>query len=905
MEQALAGDIQTYNRKRDFRKTAEPRGRRAAPSKGLPKFVIQKHDASHLHYDFRLEIGGVLASWAVPKGPSLDPKQKRLAVRTEDHPMDYGSFEGSIPEGEYGGGTVMLWDQGSYRPIGNAKEGLRKGDLKFELRGRRLKGSFVLARMRRRGNEKAENWLLVKHRDEAARPGSGDAIVQEHTDSVESDRSMAEIAEGEAVWHSNRRAAKKAKGKTKANGRLKEEAAVARPKKKIARVDLAKLKGARKGRLPAKLSPQLATLVEAAPAGKGWLSEIKFDGYRMVTRIDRGKVQIFSRNGNPWTKKLPTLAKSLARLKVEQAWLDGEIVVLDDDGRSNFSKLKDALGGADPRNVFYFLFDIMYLDGYHTTGCRQDDRKALLESVLARGSLPPFLRYSDHMQEAPEAIQQRACQMNLEGIIIKQAEAPYRQDRTRSWLKLKCIQREEFIVIGYTDPAGTRAGLGALHLGYYDKDGDLHYAGGVGTGFKTAQLIAIEKQLSKHERKIPLSVWIHGEKPPKRMHWVRPTMVVETSYMDWTDGGAVRHAVFLGIRDDKEPLDVVRDPPTPAKSRFSGNGTIITARPAKPKTETAKDVAKKARPTAADLPKVIDNSKPDDGRVRLTHPDKLLWPEQKLTKQDLYDYWQRAAVHALPYIGDRPLALVRTPDGIGGETFFQKKLSPGFPRQVLDMELDGEQIIAIDSVEGFLGLAQMSAIEIHPWGSTIEDISKPNVIVMDLDPDEGLDFDDVIEAAHALHDALAAVGLKSWCKTTGGKGLHVVFPFEPGPGWDEVKAFAKSIATAFARSEPKRYTDALAKKARRGRIFIDYLRNGRGATAIGPFSPRARPGATIAMPLTWRQVKPGLDPRDYTIAASDKLLKDGARAWQDFLTTKQRLTDKIRQAFSSVGQKNR
>lgn len=884
----MAGDIQTYNQKRDFRKTAEPPGKVSDPSKGLPKFVIQKHDATRLHYDFRLEIGGVLVSWAVPKGPSLDPGEKRLAVRTEDHPMEYGKFEGTIPEDEYGGGTVMLWDQGTFKPIGNPRDGLRKGDLKFELRGKRLKGSFVLARMRNRGNEKGENWLLIKHRDDAAKPGSNDLVVQEFQTSVKTSRSMKEIAEGNAVWHSNRSGGQK-------NGKLTEEVAVEQPKRRIAKVDVSKLKGAKKARLPAKISPQLATLIEDAPPGTGWLSEIKFDGYRMLARIDDGEVKIFSRNGNPWTSKIPTIAKSLSKIKVKQAWLDGEIVVLDDDGKSNFSKLKDALGGQDPRNVFFFLFDILYLDGYNTMACRQDDRKSLLEYVLGN-SPPPYIKYSDHMEERPQAIQERACQMHLEGIIVKQADAPYKQTRNRLWLKLKCIQREEFIVVGYTDPQGTRAGLGALHLGYYDKDGDLHYAGGVGTGFNTRTLLEIENQLSELVRKIPPAIWVHGEKPPSRMHWVKPQMVVETSYMEWTDGGVIRHAVFLGTREDKTPSDVVRDPPTPAVTRFTGAGTIVKAAAVKPKPKKAKTETRKP----VDLPTIIDKRQPSDGTVRLTHPDRILWPDKKLTKKHLADYWDRAAPYALPYIGGRPLALVRTPDGIKGEVFFQKKLTAGFPSQILDLEVEDEQVIAIDSPEGFLALAQMSAIELHPWGSTVEHISKPDLIVMDLDPDVGLDFEDVIQAAHDLHDALQSVGLTSFCKTTGGKGLHVVVPFEAELGWDEVKGFAKSIATAFAKSEPKRFTDELAKKARKGRIFIDYLRNGRGSTAIGPFSPRARDGATIAMPLTWRQVKPGLDPSDYTIEASQKQLKDGATAWKDFLSTEQRLTEKIRRAFKSV-----
>lgn len=884
----MAGDIQTYNRKRDFKKTAEPPGKVSEASKGDPKFVIQKHAASRLHYDFRLEIDGVLASWAIPKGPSLDPGEKRLAARTEDHPMEYGTFEGTIPKGEYGGGTVMLWDQGTFKPIGDARAGLRKGDLKFELRGKRLKGSFALVRMRGRPNEKGENWLLIKHRDEAAKQGSKDTIVRMHETSVATGRSMEEIAEGNAVWHSNRSGGDK-------NGQLQKHGSAQSPKKRIAKVDVAKLKGARKARIPAKMAPQLATLIETPPPGSDWLSEIKFDGYRMLARIDDGDVKIYSRNGNQWTDKIPSIAKSLEELKVRQAWLDGEIVVLDDEGRSDFSKLKDALSSPDPRNVFFFLFDIMYLDGYNVMGCRQDDRKALLEYVLGN-SPPAYIKYSDHMEERPGAIQERACQMHLEGIIVKQADAPYKSSRNRSWLKLKCIQREEFVVIGFTDPQGTRAGLGALHVGYYDKEGELHYAGGVGTGFNTKTLLEIEKKLSEHIRKIPPAIWVHGEKPPSKMHWVRPEMVVETSYMEWTDGGVIRHAVFLGVREDKTPSDVIRDPPTEAVTRYTGAGTIVKAAAVKAKPKKAR--AERKKPIA--VPAIIDKRRPDDGTVKLTHPDRILWPDKKLTKRDLADYWERAAPYALPYIGGRPLALVRTPDGIKGEQFFQKKVSPGFPKQILDLHIEDEQVIAIDGPEGFRALAQMSAIELHPWGSTIERISKPDNIVMDLDPDVGLDFEDVIEAAQDLRDALQSVGLTSFCKTTGGKGLHVVVPFEPDLGWDEVKDFAKSIATAFAKSQPKRFTDELAKKARKGRIFIDYLRNGRGATAVGPFSPRARDGATIAMPLTWKQVKVGLDPADYTIEASDKLLKAGADSWKDFFDTNQRLTDKIRRAFKSV-----
>lgn len=868
----MAG-IGTYNRKRNFSRTAEPPGKVSAPSKGEPRFVVQKHDASRLHYDFRLEIDGVLCSWAVPKGPSLDPGEKRLAVRTEDHPMEYGGFEGTIPQGEYGGGSVMLWDQGTYKPIGNAREGLKKGDLKFELRGKRLRGSFVLARMKPRPKEKTGNWLLIKHRDDAARPGSGDAVVRENTQSVKTARGMDEIAAGSKTWASNRTKKKKAKPAD--------------------RIDPAKLTGARKARMPQKMSPQLATLIEEPPPGSDWLSEIKFDGYRMLARIEDGEVRIFSRNGLPWEQKLPKIARSLARLKVTSAWLDGEIVVLDEDGRSSFGRLKNALGG-EQGEIFFFVFDILHLDGLNLMNCRQDDRKAVLAQVL--GLEPPaWLKYSDHMAGLPERIRERACEMNLEGIIVKAADAPYRQQRTRNWLKLKCIQREEFVVVGYTDPQGSREGFGALHLGYYDADGRLHYAGGCGSGFNARMLKNLHARLETSMRKIAPSILIHGDGPPKRLNWVKPGIVVETQFTEWTDGGSVRHAVFLGVRDDKTPSDVVRDPPTAPIGRFSGAGTVVTAVAARSRKRIeAKD---KEKPVA---PAVIDNRRDEAEGVRLTHPAKLLWPDEKISKTDLAAYWKRAGIHALPHIAGRPLALVRCPDGIGAEQFFQKKVSPGFPRQIEDIHLGDEQVIAIRDADGLRALSQMAAIEIHPWGSTLDAIERPTQIVIDLDPDKGLDFEDVVDAALQVRDAFKTAGLVSFCKTTGGKGLHVVVPFRPTLEWDEAKAFARSIAAAFTGAEPRRFTDVAAKKSRGGRIFIDYLRNSRGATAVAPFSPRARPGATIAMPLKWSQVKPGLDPADYTIRSSETQLAAGAAAWKDFFETDQTLSARIRRAFESL-----
>jgi bifunctional non-homologous end joining protein LigD len=885
-------DIQTYNRKRDFRKTAEPPGKVSSPTRGLPKFVIQKHDASRLHYDFRLEIDGVLCSWAVPKGPSMDPGEKRLAVRTEDHPMAYGSFEGTIPKGEYGGGTVMLWDEGRFKPEGDAKAALKKGDLKFEIMGHRLRGKFGLVRMRKRGNEKTENWLLIKKRDSEAREGSGDAVVVENVTSVTTQRAMDEIAAGKSrVWHSNRD-----------NGHEKPAASVSAEEKpaaakmpKIKHIDVAKLTGARKDKFRGKLAPQLATLIEEAPEGDAWLSEIKFDGYRMLARIDDGQVKIFSRNGLPWERKLPQIADSLSKLNVRQAWLDGEIVVLDDEGRSSFGKLKDALGEGPQSSIFFFLFDILYLDGYSTVNCKQVDRKALLHSILGAAP-PPFLKYSDHVEGVPDTIRQKACEMRLEGIIVKAADAPYQHSRNRNWLKLKCIQREELVIVGYTEPKGSRTGFGALQLGYYDKNGHLHFAGGVGAGFTVKTLEMLHKKLVTSARKIPPSIWLHGEKPPKGMHWVKPELVAEFQFTEWTKDGSIRHGVFLGLRDDKTANEVVRDPPTTAISRFTGAGAVVKAT----SKATAKKRAAKSKVALEDVPAIIDKRDTKSGDVNLTHPDKLLWPDDDLTKADLAAYWERASAYALPFIAGRPLAIVRCPEGIDEEQFFQKRTSPGFPKQILDIDTGQERIMAIEGPEGLRALSQMSAVEIHPWGATVANIEKPDVVVIDLDPDPGVSFTQVIQAVKDINAVIESAGLTTFCKTTGGKGLHIVIPVQPTLGWDEVKEFAKSIASGFARAEPKRFTDKMSKATRKGRIFIDYLRNGRGATAIAPFSPRARAGGTIAMPVKWSQVKVGLEPKRFTIAATERELKAGAEAWKDFFKVKQALTDKVRRAFARL-----
>lgn len=889
--------IATYNAKRDFKKTPEPPGKIGARRSRNLHYVIQKHDATRLHYDFRLEIGGVLASWAIPKGPSLDSGERRLAVRTEDHPMDYGGFEGTIPKGEYGGGTVMLWDRGTWEPEGKepAQAQLRKGSLKFSLRGERLHGSFALVRMKPRKGEKAENWLLIKHSDEAAQRGSDDQVVRANTTSVASERSMDEIAQGSEVWHSNRGNANgKAAEPPSVEKAGKAQKAKARRKAKTTPPDPSRIDGARKARAPAKLSPQLATLSEEAPTDSGWLSEIKFDGYRMVAHVDDGKVTIFSRNGIDWSKKLPEIAASLAKLPVKNAWLDGEVVSLNGEGHSSFSLLKTALSDKRTGQLLFYVFDLLHLDGYSLTDCRQIDRKTALAQVLA--DPPPLIKYSEHFEGVPERVKEQACAMHLEGVICKRADAPYRAERNRNWLKLKCIQREEFVVVGYTDPKGSRTGFGALLMGYYDPKGALHYAGGVGSGFNQKTLADLHERLKKLERKIGPRIIVHGEEgPPRGIRWVKPELIAELQFTEWTGDGVLRHATFLGLREDKEPMDVVREPPdSVAEGHAISASAIVTAKPPRSKAKRKK-VSKKQ----ADVPAIIDNRRDGNAEVALTHPDRVIWPDARLTKADLAAYWETMAELALPHIAGRALALVRCPDDIEGEQFFQKKVSPGFPRQVLDLEAGGERVLAIEDADGLRALAQMSAIEIHPWGSRLDDIERPDRLIFDFDPDSTVGFGQVIEAAHMLGDVLDEAGLKSFPKTTGGKGLHVVLPIRPEMEWDQAKEFCHDVARWMVRRDPQRFTAELAKAKRKGRIFVDYLRNGRGATAIAPFSPRARPGATFAMPIAWKDVKPSLDPKRYTLPDAASFKAQAKAAWRGFFEVEQSIGAKARKVFQS------
>jgi bifunctional non-homologous end joining protein LigD len=832
--------IRTYRAKRDFSVTAEPPPGKAAQSREGPIFVVQKHQAHRagLHWDFRLEHGGVLWSWAVPKGPSLDPADKRTAVHVEDHPLDYAGFEGAIAEGQYGAGKVELWDRGTWEPLDDPDAGMRKGELRFLLHGQRLNGRFTLVRLKPRPGQRnrQDNWLLIKGHDEAERTGADAPTIERQEDPP-----------------------KPARKPTRQ-----------RPTKPPAA-------GAVRARLPEQQAPQLAAVASEPPEGKGWISEIKFDGYRLLSWNDHGLVRLMTRGGLDWTDRLPALAREVARLDVDTAVLDGELVALDRKGVSRFPALQDALSAGKDETLNYYLFDLLYLDGWDLRPCHLVDRKRVLSGLADWSGM---LRYSDHFEGNAASILNGARRMGLEGIICKQADAPYRAGRSRVWLKVKWREREEFVVLGWTPPEGSRIGLGSLHLGYYDRDRRLHYAGGVGTGFSEGELKRLSSRLAELAADPPKAMRVAGDPLPGDIHWVRPELVAEVEFAGWSGAGRVRQAVYLGLREDKPALEVVRDPADPEAERKP-----LSPRPA----------ADGAAGTPRQRSSIVTASAPQRravvvGGVSLTHADRELWPG--ITKLHLAEYWQAIADHALPGIARRPLAIMRCPEGVAGEHFFQKHANGSLPAGIRQGEADGQPYLAIDGVEGLIGMAQISAIELHAWGAAEADPLRPDQIVFDLDPGEGVGFSDVASAALDIRDHLQRLGLTSFCRTTGGKGLHLVVPLQPVAHWDDVKPFCRAFAEALSRDQPERYLSTVKKADRRGRILIDWLRNGLGATAVASFCPRARPGATVATPVAWDDVNRELDPAQFTLRTiPDRLAHQRADPWKGFDAARRRLPD--------------
>jgi bifunctional non-homologous end joining protein LigD len=820
-----------YQARRDFTKTPEPRGH-PGPQPAGSMFVVQKHDASRPHYDFRLEVDGVLKSWAVPKGPSLDPADKRLAMQTEDHPLEYGSFEGIIPEGEYGGGTVLLWDRGTWAPTGDPAAGIRAGRLKFTLAGEKLRGGFTLIRLRGRGRRDADgrSWLLIKERDEHAKPSAELSVTDARSESVVTGRRIVEVATGRArTWHSNRSAkvARRAAPPTPRPARAK-PGSPGRPPP-----------GARPSRLRKFVQPQLATLVAAPPAGDEWLHELKFDGYRILCRIEKGRVTLWSRNARDWTAQFPGIASAASQLPVRAALLDGEIAVLLPNGTTSFQALQNALSAGDRGQLVYFVFDLLHLDGQDLTGAPLEARKTALEELIGTGRDGP-IRYSAHVVGQGEAFFRQACRRSLEGVVSKRRDRPYEPGRGRSWLKVKCIQEQEFVVGGFTEPKGTRAGLGALLLGVHDDGDGLAYAGKVGTGFTGAAARRLRERLDGlRVEKSPF------RRPPpgaREARWVKPELVAEVEFTEWTTDGRLRHPSFKGLREDKPAGEVVRERPAPAQASASRGGG----------RRTRKTAVKQANASAGPQDDAVVAG------VRISHPDRVVYPAQGITKAQLAGYYAAIAEHMLPHLRSRPTVLLRCPEGLGQECFYQKHAGSWAPSSLRRVPIREKRktsdYLVVDDVAGLVSLVQMGALEFHTWNAQADSLETPDRLVFDLDPGPDVPWPAVRTAARLVRARLDAHGLTSFVKTTGGKGLHVVAPIAPGPDWDACLAFAHQVTEALVAETPRAFVATMAKVARKGKIFIDYLRNQRGATSVAAYSTRARPGAPVSTPITWDEL---------------------------------------------------
>lgn len=836
--------LETYRRKRDFSLTAEPPG--AVEAAAGRSFVVQKHAARALHYDFRLEHDGVLLSWAVPKGPSIDPAVKRLAMQVEDHPVEYGGFEGSIAEGQYGAGTVIVWDRGTWRPDGDVQQMLAKGHLRFQLHGEKLRGGFVLLRAGKADKQGRQRWLLLKRDDAEAKRGSADALLVEEPASVLSGRSIEELANEPKK---GKRAPAKVKQTIEKRKKRKPTPAVSLPS------------GAERGEMPAWVAPELALLTDQPPPGAEWFNEVKFDGYRMLARIEAGAVRLLSRRGNDWTERLPSLARAFLDLGVQNALIDGEVVVFDEQGVTDFQALQNSLDASKGEPCAYLAFDLLFFDGYDLRPLPLRDRKAALQRVFSNVE-NRRLRFSEHVIGHAPAFFENACKAGLEGIVCKRSDAPYTSRRSGAWLKCKCSERQEFVIGGYTEPAGSRSHFGALLLGLSTEEG-LVYAGKVGTGFTEQSL----RDLARRMKPLGRAECPFVKKPPGfssgKLHWLEPKLVAEVRFAERTRSGLVRQASFQGLRQDK-PAEEVHDEVRVSPARARGKKT-----PA-----------------------------PNLEGVSLTHPDRVLFPREGLTKLDLATHYAAVADWMLPHVSGRPLMVLRCPEGVNGECFYQKHPSRGLPNAVMAIgvaEKKGpKQHLTIDSLAGLLGLVQIGGLEIHTWGSRNESLDCPDRLTFDLDPAEELPWERVVEAALRVKEELARLGLQAFVKTTGGKGLHVVTPIEPTVKWDAAKAFSKRVVERIAKAEPSRYLTTMRKDKRRGRVFLDYLRNAKGATSVCAYSTRAKPGALVATPITWQELSAGARPEQFDVAAMIGRMKRLRRdPWFELDAHAVRLTDEL------------
>jgi len=815
----MASSSSEYNRKRNFDVTAEPRDDerpRSRETRGALTFVIQKHAARRLHYDLRLELDGTLKSWAVPKGPSLDPSEKRLAVQVEDHPIAYGSFEGSIPAGQYGAGDVIVWDRGEWRADGDAAEAYAAGKLKFELRGEKLRGHWTLVRTRLRGHGDKPQWLLIKERDAEAREIADYDVTAAEPDSVQSDKTLPRLEQG-----------KKAKPATRPTS---------------AKAPARKTTGeARKADLPETLEAQLATLVDSPPAGD-WLYEVKYDGYRLLAHIEGSEVRLFTRSGNDWTERLPDQAKALAALGLDNAWLDGEIVVNDAQGVSSFQALQNAFETGKATAIAYYLFDLPYLNGADLRKVPVEQRRELLGTLLENNNDSDLLRFSAAFEVPADRLLASACELGLEGVIGKRLGSPYRSRRNKDWIKLKCAHRQEFVIVGYTPPKGGRQHLGALLVALHDEQGALHYAGKVGTGFTAALL----KQL--HARFQPLIV----KQPPvvdppkgaayRQVTWLKPEQLCEIAYAEMTQDRIVRQGVFHGLREDKPAREIGLEQATPAPE----------AEAPSPSGARRKSPGKQKDATVAG--------------VRISHPERVIDDASGARKLDVAGYYAAVADWILPHLAARPVALVRTPEGIAGEQIFQKhKQTLAIPHiRELDPELDPGHapLMVIDSRDALIGAAQMGTVEFHTWNATADRIERPDRLILDLDPDPALPWSRMVEATELVLTLLDELELQAFVKTSGGRGLHLVVPLDRRQDWDAVKTFAQATAQHLANTLPKLFAAKMGAQNRQGRIFVDYLRNRHGATTVSAFSLRARPHLGVSVPIARKELS--------TLTASDQ-----------------------------------
>ena len=849
MDDRSSSALKAYRDKRNFDATPEP-AEGGVGNEAMRTFVIQKHWATRLHYDFRLELEGTMKSWAVPKGPSYDPADKRMAVHVEDHPLSYNTFEGSIPKGNYGAGKVIIWDKGVWIPLEDPHKGYRDGKLKFELRGHKMHGRWTLVRMKSREGERQEPWLLIKERDDYVRPSSEYSLVDEMPDSVKSlaDRPAARAAS---------RGASVAAATTTASGPPA---------------------GARKAKLPAALQPQLATLVDAAPQdADNWLYEIKFDGYRMLARVEKGGVALVTRNGNDWTRKLPELVKALRDMELPDGWYDGEIIMPGAASPSDFQALQGAFDTSRTAHIVYYLFDVPFCAGYDLREVPLVERREVLQRIVQRKP-QASVRFSEVFDARPQDVIASACKLGLEGVIAKRRNSAYVLRRSSDWVKLKCGQRQEFVIGGYTDPKGERAGIGSLLLGVYDKAGKLQYAGNVGSGFNDAALRDLRKKLDAlavDERPFAQAAEI-----PRSSHWVKPQLVCEVSFGEWTRSGRVRHPVFQGLREDKAAAGIEREKPKhsapvdhPAKASKITNVTKVTNAARTAKTPGP---VKSAPAGAVELP----------SGLRVSNGDRVVDEQTGTTKIEVVRYYALVAPVMMPHLKGRPVSLVRAPKGIGGELFFQKHSERYKMPGIIDMDRSifpgHAPMLEVAEPLGLLSAAQMNVLEFHTWNGVKSVIGKPDRMTFDLDPGEGVTWAHIQEAAQLVHAFLDELGLPSFLKTSGGKGLHIVVPLKKLLDWDTVKDFSQAIVQHLARTIPQRFVAKSGGTNRVGKIFIDYLRNGFGATTVCAWSARSRPGLGISVPVRWDELAGLEGGAQWTVRNVHTRLDQGNTPWDGY-----------------------